>query len=327
MEKSLHLKGHLARKGFQDIIGKSDSIEHIKHKAKTFAKSDSTVLILGETGTGKELFAQSIHNASSRRNEAFVAVNCAALPESLLESELFGYVKGAFTGALHKGKQGLFEMAHMGTIFLDEISEIPLNMQARLLRVLQEREVIRIGDDEVRTVNIRIMAASNKNVKELVKKGLFRKDLFYRLSVLELRIPLLQERADDIALIVQNLLWLKKTKLGLNIDHIEDGIIDRMKKMQWPGNIRQLDNFMEKLMILTDGNTILMETFNDLAKDEDSGISLPQEDEQIMTLKEMENRHIITTLERSHGNRVICAKLLGIDVSTLWRKLKTISNQ
>ena len=195
----LHAKGHVAKTKFQNIIGKSTAIAQVKEKARLYAKVDSTVLIQGETGTGKELFAQSIHNASLRIEKPFVAVNCAALPESLLESELFGYVEGAFTGARKGGKTGLFELAHGGTIFLDEISEMSPNLQARFLRVIQEKEVVRIGDDRVIPVDVRIIAATNRDLFKLVEDGGFREDLFYRLSVLRLSIPPLKERKEDIS--------------------------------------------------------------------------------------------------------------------------------
>ena len=324
-QKSLRQKGHVARNTFRDIVGSSEAIERVKRRAKIFAKSDSTVLLLGDTGTGKELFAQSIHNESGRKNHAFVAVNCAALPETLLESELFGYVKGAFTGALNVGKQGLFELANKGTIFLDEVSEIPINMQARLLRVLQEREVVRIGDDTVRSVDIRIITASNQNLKELVKAGLFRKDLYYRISVLELLIPPLGARAGDIEQIAYSLVWAKNTALKKDIGTIEKPVLDRMKEMSWPGNIRQLNNFIEKLMILSQGNTIRYEDFKDLMMDEEEDFFLTGEQSGgIETLRDMENRHILRALEYADGNKAVCAKLLGIDPSTLWRKLKAV---
>ncbi|WP_333594291.1 sigma 54-interacting transcriptional regulator, partial [Anaerospora hongkongensis] len=189
---------HSADKTFADIVGSSPAIQAAKKLALKYASVDSTVIIVGGTGTGKEMFAQSIHNASGRRHAPFVAINCAAFPSSVLESELFGYVKGAFTGALNEGKPGIFELAHKGTIFLDEISETPLDVQLKLLRVIQERKVIRIGDDKVTPVDIRIITASNKNLNDLVKQGVFREDFYYRLCVLKLRLPALNERREDI---------------------------------------------------------------------------------------------------------------------------------
>lgn len=192
------VKGFQAAYSFKDICGGSSSIDQCIRYAKRYAHTDLTVLLLGETGSGKEMFAQSMHNASSRRNGPFVAVNCAALPEGILESELFGYDEGAFTGARRSGKMGLFELSHNGTIFLDEIGEMPMSLQSRLLRVLQERRVMRLGGDRVFPVNIRIFAATNQNLIELVQKHKFREDLFYRLNVLTLKIPPLRERPRDI---------------------------------------------------------------------------------------------------------------------------------
>lgn len=327
VRRELLLKGHIAKKTFQDIIGQSDIICMTKRKAETFAKYDSTVLILGETGTGKEVFAQSIHNASLRRKQPFVAVNCAALPENLLESELFGYVKGAFTGAKNEGKAGLFEMAHCGTIFLDEISEIPLNMQARLLRVIQEKEVVRIGDDKVRSVDVRIISASNQKLFKLVKEGKFREDLYYRLCVLELRIPPLRERKEDIAAIVYSFIQSKNIKLSKNIKGMADDVLFKMQEMDWSGNVRQLDNFIEKLMILTEGNKIMISAFQEVSYEEESRRYECEEIKEAMlveSLADMETRMIQAALKQTKGNKTAAAKILGIDATTLWRKLKNM---
>ncbi|WP_432662419.1 sigma 54-interacting transcriptional regulator [Wukongibacter baidiensis] len=235
-------KGHKAKYKFEDIIGQSPAIEELKGIAKRMAKSDSSVLICGESGTGKELFAQAIHNTSKRKNYQFVAVNCAALPESLLESELFGYEEGAFTGARKGGKIGLFELAHNGTLFLDEIGEMALNLQARLLRVIQEREVMRIGGDSVINIDIRIIAATNKNLKELVDKGEFRRDLYYRLNVLPLNTIPLRERREDIMLLVDNIQKEVEAEFELSEESIE-----AFKNYSWEGNVRELNNYIEYL--------------------------------------------------------------------------------
>ena len=233
-------KGHVAKYQFNDIIGNSTLINKCKNIAKRMARSKSTILIMGESGTGKELFAQAIHNYSDRRAYQFVAVNCAALPESLLESELFGYEKGAFTGARKNGKLGLFELAHNGSLFLDEIGEMPLGLQTRLLRVLEEKEVMRIGGERVINVDARIIAASNRNLKELVLQGKFRKDLFYRLNILPLVIPPLRKRKADIGPLIARF----KEELGANFT-LTDAALRQLARHNWDGNVRELRNYLE----------------------------------------------------------------------------------
>ncbi|AKA69730.1 sigma-54 interaction domain-containing protein [Clostridium scatologenes] len=235
-------KGHIAKYNFQDIIGESEAIKNCKNIAKRMAKSDSSVMITGETGTGKEMFAQAIHNSSQRKKYQFVAVNCGALPESLLESELFGYEEGAFTGARKGGKPGLFELAHNGTLFLDEIGEMPINLQMRLLRVIQEREVMRIGGDRLIKVNIRIIAATNRNLKEMVRKGEFREDLYYRLNVLPLKIPPLRDRKEDILFLINEM----KNEFKSNF-HFTEASKEMLINHNWRGNIRELKNYVEYL--------------------------------------------------------------------------------
>lgn len=235
-------KGYRAKYTFDDIIGESHSIVKTKEIAIRMSKTDAPILITGESGTGKELFAQSIHNSSNRNNFPFVAVNCAALPESLLESELFGYEDGAFTGAKKGGKLGLFEFAHGGTLFLDEIEEMSLNLQAKLLRVLQEKEVMRIGGDSLINVDVRIIAATNEDLKELVKKGAFRKDLYYRLNVLPLSIPPLRERGKDILLLIEKI----KQDLNSNFEMSLE-LKELFLRHTWEGNVRELRNYIEYL--------------------------------------------------------------------------------
>ncbi|SHI38386.1 PAS domain S-box-containing protein [Dethiosulfatibacter aminovorans DSM 17477] len=235
-------KGHVAKYNFNDILGDSTAINDCKSIAKRMAKSDSSVLITGESGTGKELFAQAIHNESYRKDYQFVAVNCAALPENLLESELFGYEKGAFTGARKEGRIGLFELAHKGTLFLDEIGEVSLGLQARLLRVLQERTIMRIGGDEVIDVDVRIISATNQNLADMVKSKEFRQDLYYRLNVLPLKIPSLRDRKDDMFLIID------EYKKRLHSEFVIDEEARReFYRHDWPGNIRELVNYVEYL--------------------------------------------------------------------------------
>lgn len=244
LRQKLAKKGYVAKYTFQDIKTCSQSMKECIITAKKIADSDLTVLITGESGTGKELFAQSIHNASNRKNQPFVAINCAAVPESLLESELFGYEGGAFTGALKEGKAGLFEQAHNGTIFLDEIGDMQQSLQARLLRVIQEQQVMRLGSQKVINVNVRIIAATNKNLLELVKKGLFREDLYYRLNVLPIYIPPLRNRKEDILPLLKEFL---KSKKKLNFTRETEDILINY---DWPGNVRELQNTASYIAIM-----------------------------------------------------------------------------
>lgn len=244
-KNQLIMKGHKAKYNFEDIIGESEPILRCKKNAARMAKSNSTVLITGESGTGKELFAQAIHNSSIRKDHQFVVINCGALPESLLESELFGYEEGAFTGARKGGKPGLFELADKGTLFFDEIGEMPLTLQPRLLRILQERQVMRIGGDRLINIDVRIIAATNRDIKTMVNNGEFRVDLFYRIDVLSLKIPPLNSRAEDIFLLID------KMKNGSNADFI---LTEKVKKAflkhDWRGNVRELKNYVENIINL-----------------------------------------------------------------------------
>ncbi|MCK8815834.1 sigma 54-interacting transcriptional regulator [Natroniella sulfidigena] len=241
LRRKLKNKGHVAKYKFRDIIGESREVKQVIEKAKKLAKSKSTVLLQGESGTGKELFAGAIHNHSQRSNKPFVAINCAALPENLLESELFGYEEGAFTGAKKGGKPGVFEQAHTGSIFLDEIGDIPLNIQARLLRVLQEKEVMRIGATQVIPIDIRILAATNKDLEELVAAGEFREDLYYRLNILSLQLPPLRMRREDIPVLIDYFL----DKFAREDLRLSKEAISRLYNYDWQGNIRQLENCVE----------------------------------------------------------------------------------
>ncbi|MGQ9826108.1 MAG: sigma-54 interaction domain-containing protein, partial [Desulfotomaculales bacterium] len=239
-----------ARYRLENIVGTSERIQELKRIVLKVARSDSTVLIRGESGTGKELFAHALHNASPRRARPFVRVNCSALPENLLESELFGYREGAFTGARRGGKMGKFELADGGTIFLDEIGDLPVNMQAKLLRVLQEKEIERLGDNQPTKVNVRVIAATNRNLEEMVREGLFRQDLFYRLNVVVLEIPPLRERPDDIPALVASLLAKLTEHLGCSPKRIDESVLEYLCKHTWPGNVRELENVLERILNL-----------------------------------------------------------------------------
>lgn len=318
---SMLKKGHIAHVSFEDILGESREIEQAKNMAKRYAEVDSTVLIFGETGTGKELFAQSIHNHSDRRDKPFVAINCGAFPPSLLESELFGYVKGAFTGALSEGKTGIFELAHGGTIFLDEISETPLEVQVKLLRVIQERKIVRIGDDKVIPIDVRIVAASNRDLGEQVNIGRFREDLYYRICVLELKIPRLEERRKDIPCLINH--FMEKSKIPINM--ITNKAVNMLKEARWPGNVRQLSNIMERLIIMNRDGIIDSEMVKDVL---DHCSTMETHNMPTYSSGNRENREKLTEEElikkaliEAKGNRKKTADILGISTTTLWRRI------
>lgn len=330
----LYRKGLVAKYNFDDIIGESKIIKNTINQAKKIGKTNTTILITGETGTGKELFVQSIHNISPRKKGPFVAINCAALPENLLESELFGYEEGAFTGAKKGGKTGLFELAHGGTIFLDEIGEIPLSLQGRLLRVLQEREVLRVGGDYIFNVDIRVIAATNYNLFEMVKEGKFRKDLYFRLNILDLKLPPLRERKEDIPLLVENFIEYMNEKHNTNIEGITESGMELLKNYNWPGNIRELENFTEKMAILSnnpmiDGNLVRQLLYNNnYAKevqvgkgDRGEGIVV-----NLGKLKDIELQVIKEASRLFKGDKELLADKLGISRTTLWKRLKEVES-
>ncbi|VEF46859.1 sigma-54 dependent transcriptional regulator [Bacillus freudenreichii] len=306
IRKKIHLRGHVARYRFDDILYKSDLIGQTIETAQLYSEADSNILIVGETGTGKEMFAQSIHNYSERRKNPFVAINCAALPESLLESELFGYAEGAFTGAMKGGKQGFFELAHRGTLFLDEIGEVSPKLQSRLLRVLQEREIMRIGDDKVIPVDVRIIAATNKDLMDMVKNNEFRADLFYRLSVLDLQLPPLREHREDIPVLADA--FIKNSRLT-------EEAKERLKEEEWEGNVRQLQNFCERLTVLCKDRVI------DVSEIEKH---LPKSsvEAKIGRVYISERERIFMALEKHHYHKGKAASELGMSRTTFWRKLK-----
>lgn len=322
-------KGYQAKSSFYHIVGKSMAIKSTIRLAEKYARSGNAVLITGETGTGKEIFAQSIHNQSSRAQEPFVAINCAALPQSLLESELFGYVKGAFTGANKEGKMGIFEMAHKGTVFLDEIGEMDLSVQAKLLRVLQEKEVCRLGDDRIIPVDIRIISATNKDLPELVRAGRFREDLLYRLNVLELRLPPLRERREDIPLLIRS--YIEKSNSPVRFS---EKAVKLLGEGKYPGNVRQLFNLLERIVTLTETSEILPEDLDGIIPDKENffinngkaGPETVEEDEQpsvlSQTVRYSEQRRIEECLRNNRGNRGKTAEELNISTATLWRKMK-----
>jgi transcriptional regulator with PAS, ATPase and Fis domain len=320
--------GSQARYTFDNIIGQSKVIKETLRNAKTIADSPSTVLITGDSGTGKEVFAQAIHNASSRRDAGFVALNCGAISPSLIESELFGYDDGAFTGAKKGGNPGKFELANNGTLFLDEIGEMPMDMQVRLLRAIQEGSVQRIGSDKTTRVDVRIIAATNKNLEEEVKQGRFRLDLFYRLNVIPIRVPSLSERKEDLWTLLKYFLKHKAAKLRMPVPDIEIELLDRVMAYHWPGNVRELENFAEKLVILEGKLSLemmdtefrnILETIRPVKVVSPSAMMYERE---IMTLDEMERRAISNAVNQLNGNMTLVAKRLGISRNTLYLKMK-----
>ncbi|KYZ77676.1 hypothetical protein AXX12_18265 [Anaerosporomusa subterranea] len=329
IRKKTHAKGLTAKYQFSDIIGQSVLIKETTHFAQQYSKVDYNILITGETGTGKELFAQSIHNLSNRRHNPFVAVNCAAIPEQLLESELFGYSEGAFTGAIKGGKQGYFELAHGGTLFLDEVSELPIRLQGRLLRVLQEKEVMPLGGSKIIPVDVRILAATNKNLKQLVADGHFRQDLLYRLDVLRLYIPPLRKRQEDIAMLVTWFLQNHSRKFDKPTYRLHPDVLAILGTYPWPGNIRELKNVCDRLALLANESWIepgvvrKVMDFDEYFPSETVSINaavpiFPS----LVDIKQAEISAIRNALRQTNSNKTLTAKLLGIHTTTLWRKMK-----
>lgn len=308
---------------FDDIIGSSQKITECIDVAKTAADSASNTLILGESGTGKELFAQAIHNASERRKGPFIAINCAAIPKDLIESELFGYAHGAFTGGIKGGRPGKFELAHGGTIFLDEIGDMSLGVQAKLLRVLQDRKVVRVGGDNVFNVDVRIIAATNKDLKEACIANEFRWDIYYRLNVLSIDIPPLRDRLDDIPLITHHLIRKIGKRLGKETHGISDEALDLLTHNAWKGNVRELENTLERAINMSCGNQIEEKHLKKfISKENIRPRVIRSEFQQIMTLEEMEKQLIQRTLSHCEGNITQAAKLLNVSRNTLYNKIE-----
>lgn len=348
---------HHAKYGLANLVGESEALRTVRRRAHRCAQSAATVLIVGESGTGKELLAQGIHNASARHAQPFVAINCAAFPESLLESELFGYVEGAFTGSSRGGKVGLFEAAHTGTIFLDEIGEMPLSLQTRLLRVLQEREVLRIGATVPTPVDLRVIAATHRDLARQVREGGFRQDLYYRLNILVVRLPPLRERHGDLPLLAQHL--AEKIALRLGDRHLADealveAVVAAGAHYAWPGNIRELENLIERIMVFREpgsrGRPVTDAELREIAPElftagpaqpawpvqnespaqsiavhnERSALPSGGQDERsaVAPFAMSERDTLLAALEAADGNREHAAGLLGISRTTLWRRLR-----
>jgi len=304
--------------GIDFIVGRSPAMQRVFAKIRRAAPSDSTVLLIGESGTGKELAARAIHNLSPRRDREFVPVDCSALVETLLESELFGHVKGSFTGA-HQTKHGLFELANHGTFFFDEITNLSLNIQAKLLRVIQEREFMQVGSQKRIKLDIRIIASSNRDLQEAIKAGAFRQDLFYRLSVVPIPLPPLRERAGDIPLLVEHFLQKYRQRGDREITGISSQAMKMLGAYAWPGNVRELEHTIERIIILEDGDIIQPEHLPSFISQRQSELQVFSDGEY--TLEELEKRYIQLILRRTKGRRQEAARILGINRKTLGHKI------
>jgi PAS domain S-box-containing protein len=315
---------------FEDIIGESEEMQLAVEQAKLGAKTPATVLLRGESGTGKELFAHAIHNASDRKFNKFLRVNCAAISENLLESELFGYEEGAFSGAKRGGKRGLFEEADKGSIFLDEIGELSANTQAKLLRVLQENEIVRVGGTKSISINVRVIAATNVNLEKGIADGTFREDLYYRLNRMPIQIPPLRSRKSDIPLISESLISKLNQDYGRNVDGITEGAINRLMDYHWPGNVRELENVLGRAMIFMKYNETAIDlhhlpplesTTKEIAGKNREGL-IPAARDLNSQLEEYEKKIIQDVLEQNNGNKTAAAKILNVSVRNLYYKLE-----
>jgi DNA-binding NtrC family response regulator len=305
------------QQGLDRILGRSRIMQETVSQIRAVAESDSSVLLLGESGTGKELVAQAIHWASPRRGGRFVAVNCAAVPETLLESELFGHEKGAFTGA-DRRREGLFAVANGGTLFLDEVGDMSLATQAKLLRVLQDRVVRPLGGTASMQLDLRIVAATNKDLPAMVKDGRFREDLYYRLAVIPIRLPSLRERPEDIILIAEHYLRETAARLGKNMEGFDESALHWMEHHTWPGNVRELENVIERAVVLAHGARITrVDLGTEFTLDEGNSPLRP-------TLAKLEGQYVRRVLEEVRGDKVAAAKILGVSVRTLQRRFKEL---
>ena len=301
---------------FGNIVGKSPALAHVISQASKVAATDVAELIIGETGTGKELFAQAIHNASPRSAGAFLALNCSAFSRELLESELFGYKEGAFTGAV-KDKRGLLEEANHGTVFLDEIGEMALELQSKLLRVLETGEFVKVGDTKTTRVDVRIISATNRNLKEEIANGRFREDLYFRLSVFRIELPPLRQRREDILLLAQHFAERFSKQIGCPVPALSPDAKSLFLSYPWPGNVREMMNTMEHALIVCDSEVTREDLPIDMLSDESS----TQVDDSL-DLKSVESNHIIKVLHHTHGNKTETARLLKIGLTTLYRKIE-----
>ena len=307
-----------AKYDLHSIIGESHAITSLKEITKRISNTNSNILILGESGTGKELFAHSIHNNSKRINQPFIKVNCGAIPYELLESEFFGYEEGSFTGAKKGGKIGKFKAADGGTIFLDEIGDLPLSMQVKLLRVLQDKEVEKIGSYIPEKIDVRIIAATNQNLEQMVEEGKFRSDLYYRLNVVSIKIPSLKERTEDIPILSKHLIEKISRQENIPVDDISDNALEYLKKYPWPGNVRELENILERAINFLDKDTVVdVEHLSPKV----TGIKRQSQQQSLKSIMEqVEKQSIIDSLINSNGNKTIAASVLEISRTSLYEK-------
>ncbi|MDD4858411.1 MAG: sigma-54 dependent transcriptional regulator [Candidatus Krumholzibacteria bacterium] len=319
--ENMFLKKQLKKKDdFKEIIGKSEEIQGVFNLVNKVAETDSTILISGESGTGKELIAKAIHYRSGRANAPFVSINCGALPENLLESELFGHVKGSFTGAI-RDKDGMFKVASGGTFFLDEVGETTLAIQVKLLRVLQEREIIPVGGTAPIKVDVRLIAATNADLEKAVKEERFRADLYYRLNVIPVVIPPLRDRRDDIPLLVEHFLHIASGRSGRR-KTISREAMELLTAYDWPGNVRELENIVERACILQEGDEINVEDLPDKVRHHSQERRKVVMQETQMTLDELEKEYLVSVLEETNWQKKKASAILGINASTLYRKIQ-----
>lgn len=311
------------RHSFENIIGKSKILLQTINLARKVSKTDTTVLLTGETGTGKEVFAQAIHEESNRKKQNFVAINCSAFSKDLLEGEMFGHKAGAFTGAT-KDQKGLFEEAHNGTIFLDEIGEMAIDLQAKLLRVLETGEFIKVGENKVTKVNVRIIAATNRDLEKEIQQGNFREDLFYRIAIFQIKLPPLRERVVDVELLAKCFINSFSMKTNHKIKHVSDDFIEALKQHSWKGNIRELKNVIERSVILADNGTLNLENlpFDLQQLMNKNHPSIDNKKLSTFDLSIAEKSHIQKVMNHTNGNKTETAKLLNIALTTLYRKLE-----
>ncbi|MBP2642977.1 MAG: sigma-54-dependent Fis family transcriptional regulator [Firmicutes bacterium] len=312
-----------AKYSIEQIIGKSPNIQRVKEVTYKISQTKSTVLIMGETGTGKELFAHAIHQLSPRSYKPFIRINCAAIPAELFESELFGYEEGAFTGARKGGKIGKIEVADTGTLVLDEIHLLPYNVQPKLLRVLQEKEIERVGGNGNRNIDVRFICITNKNLLDLVTKGEFREDLYYRINIVPLEIPPLRERLDDIAFLVECFVEKINHNLGLNITGVNSEVIDLFKKHHWPGNVRELEHTLEQAANMVLNGPLVLENFHSLLERIQHNTEAGTDGNKLIMAKEVvEKEKILQALTQTGGNILLASKILNTPRSVLYKKLK-----
>ena len=309
---------------FQKIVGQSDAMQKIYRLIETVSETRSNVLLVGESGTGKEMVARAIHAQGADHNQPFIPIDCGAIPETLIESQLFGHMRGAFTGA-STDMMGLLEAAHGGTVFLDEVANMPLSIQAKLLRVCDRKEIMALGARRPRTVDVRLIAASNRDLAKEVKAERFREDLFYRLNVVMIRLPQLRERKSDLPELVQHFIAKHNAKLGRSCKGVEPEALRGLMRYDWPGNVRELENVIERGLILAQGELIMRDDLPETFRPAEGAV--PSADDLRTAMREFERQHILRALRSTQGNREMAASVLGIGLSSLYRKIDELAIQ